>query len=96
VTPENVPLDPPPERLKLTAEPPVVRLFPEASLACKVTVEVAPAKITAGVTLTVDLAKLIDPAVTVTVGKAEVRAFPAIVAPILVAVPAKTPVKLAV
>ena len=91
-----VPVLDPPEAVKTTVEPPVVRLFPAASLACKVSVSLLPEATVGLDTLTVEVVTETGPGVTATVGSVEVTGEPPIVAPIVVAVPASTPVKVAV
>lgn len=66
------------------------------SLACSVRVTVDPELTVALETVTVELAKLMGPEMTVTVGRVLVTATPPMVPVIVVAVPLTTPVKLAV
>jgi hypothetical protein len=96
VTPENVPLAVPPERVNATVSPPAVSWFPAASFAVRVTVEVAAEAIVAAETVISDWASETAPGVTVTVGSVEVIAEPPIVEVIVVAVPEVVPVKVAV
>jgi hypothetical protein len=71
--------------------------FPAASLAVTVMVEDTPsAEIEAGAATTVESTAETEPETTVTVGSALVTATPPTVAPIVVAVPAASPVKTAV
>ncbi len=91
-----VPVLVPPDAVNATVAPPVVRLFPAASLACSVSVTALPEATVPDETLTVDLLVEAFPAVTVTVGSVLVTAAALIVAPMVVAEPAVTPVKLAV
>lgn len=91
-----VPVLVPPERLNTTVDPPAVRLLLLESRAVKVRVILAPELTVAEDTLTKELAKLIAPGVTVTVGKVEVTETPPMVPVMVVADPAVTPVKLAV
>ena len=91
----TVPVLVPPLAVNATTSPPLVRLFPAASLACSVSVTALP-DVTVGLeTDTVEVAVDTGPTVTVTVGSVEVTAWPPIVAPMVVAVPASTPVKVA-
>jgi hypothetical protein len=94
VTP-TVPVLVPPENEKTTVSEPVVRLLPAASFACSVSVTASPDATVAFDTLTTDPAVEIAPTVTWTVGSVLVTATPPIVAPMVFAVPARTPVKLA-
>jgi len=91
-----VPVLVPPVAVNTTVAPPVDRLFPAASFACSVTVSALPDATVALATLTIDPAAEIAPTVTWTVGKVVVTAVPPTVAPIVVAVPATAPVKVAV
>jgi hypothetical protein len=93
----TVPVLVPPEAVKTTVvSPPEVRLLPAASLACSVSVTALPDTTVPADTLTTDVAVAAGPGVTWTVGSAVVTATPPIVAPIVFALPARTPVKLAV
>ena len=97
VTAEKVPVETPPLRVNATLAPPVLRALPAASLAVRVTVVVDPELTVAEATVTTDAEAEMVPEVTVTVGKGElVTARPVTVAAIEVAVPAVTPVKVAV
>ena len=91
-----VPVLVPPEAVKTTVAPPAVRLFPAASLAWSVSVTLLPEATVPLETLTVDVATDAGPGVTVTVGRVDVTAEPPMVAPTVVAVPATTPVNVAV
>ncbi len=91
-----VPVEVPPEWLKATTDPPVVRLLLLASRPCKVRVMLDPEFTVAEETETKELAKLMAPGVTVTLGNVEVMETPPMVPVMVVAVPATTPVKLAV
>ena len=86
----------PPVAVKTTVAPPVVRLLPTASLAWSVKVTALPDCTVPLETPTVEVAVEIAPTVTVTVGSVDVTAAALIVAPIVVAVPTVTPVKVAV
>lgn len=88
-----VPVEDPPERVKATANPPLVRALSFASLAVKVRVEFDPEAMVLAETLMSELANENPPGVTVTVGSVEVSAEPLIVAAIVVADPAVVPVK---
>lgn len=90
-----VPVDVPPLRLNTTVAPPVVRLFPDASLACKVRVTVEPEFTVAEDTLIKEVLAEMPPGLTVTVGMVVVTGDPPMVAPIVVALPATRPVKVA-
>jgi hypothetical protein len=90
-----VPVLVPPEAVNTTVEPPVARLLPNASFACSVSVTALPDATVPLATLTTDPAVEIAPTVTWTVGSVVVTADPPIVAPIVVAVPAVNPVKVA-
>jgi hypothetical protein len=91
----TVPVLVPPEAVNTTVAPPVLRLLPAASFACSVSVTALPDATVGADTLTTDPAVEIGPTVTWTVGSAVVTATPPIVAPIVLGVPARTPVKLA-
>ena len=86
----------PPAAVKTTVAPPVVRLFPAASFAWSVSVTAPPDWTVPAETLTTDWLVEIPPGITVTVGSVLVTAVPPIVAPMVVAVPAVTPVNVAV
>jgi hypothetical protein len=94
----TVPVLVPPEAENTTVDPPVLRLLPAASLACSVSVTALPDATVPLDTLTTDPVAAVEiaPGVTVTVGSVVVTATPPIVAPIVLALPAKTPVKIAV
>ena len=89
-------LVPAPVVLKTTVEPPVVRSFPAASLAWSVNVAVDPETTVASEVVTTDWAVLIAPGVTVIVGNVDVTGLPPMVALMVLAVPARTPVNVAV
>lgn len=95
VTAPKFPVEVPPLRLNTTVEPPPLKAFPAASRAVKVTVMLLPDATDAFETAIVEFPGEIIPGVTVTVGLPEVTAEPAMVAVIFVAVPARTPVKIA-
>ncbi len=82
--------------MNTTLAPPSVKLLPAASRACKVSVTALPDATVGADTVTTELAAEIGPGVTASVGSVEVTTTPSMVAPIVVAVPAITPVKLAV
>lgn len=86
----------PPLRVNTTVDPPAVKWFPLASMACKVSVEAEPELIVAEETLTNDCDNDRAPGFTVTVGKVEVTDEALIVALMVVDVPAVIPVKVAV
>ena len=90
-----LPVEVPPDLVNTTVDPPVVKLFPAASLAVSVNVIPAPDCTVLVETLTKEVAGLMAPALTVTVGEAVVTDTPPMVAKIEVAVPAVTPVKTA-
>src|SRR5437773_2452230 len=92
VVPPIVPVLVPPDRVNTTVSPPAVRLFPAPSLACSVSVAVAPETTVLLDVVTVDALRDAEPGVTVIVGRADVPALPPIVAPMVVAVPAIPPV----
>src|SRR5258705_499785 len=79
-----------------TVDPPIVNALPAASCACSVSVPVPPEPIVSLDTLTTDAAAEIGPPATVTVGGVEATGAELIVAPTVVAVPARTPVNVAV
>src|SRR5262245_55540883 len=92
----NVPLLVPAPGPNTTLAPPVVSRLPLASLAVSVTVvELLDCKLERP-TETADCVTLAAPGVTVMVGSAEVTGLPPMVAVMLRAVPAKTPVNVAV
>jgi len=95
VVPPIVPVLVPPDWLNTTVSPPVVRLFPAASLACNVSVAVAPETTVLLDVVTVDALRDAEPGVTVIVGRGDVTALPPMVAPMVVAVPAAAPVNVA-
>src|SRR5207302_1838216 len=68
VVPPIVPVLVPPDRVNTTVSPPAVRLFPAASLACSVSVAVAPDTTVLLDVVTVDVVGEAVPGVTVTVG----------------------------
>src|SRR5438270_11121916 len=86
VVPPIVPVLVPPDWLNTTVSPPVVRLFPAPSLACSVSVAVAPDTTVLLDVVTVDALGDADPGVTVTVGRAARAAPPPMAAPVVVAV----------
>src|SRR6266513_3729211 len=86
----------PPELEKTTIAPPVVTLFPAASLPRRCRVTTAPDVTVPLEIVTGDADGEIAPGETVIVGALLVTAAPLIVAPIVVAVPASTPVNTAV
>jgi hypothetical protein len=94
----KVPVLVPPESENDTPSPPVVMVLPAASLACKVTVSVAPetSVLAFPATVTTDVAVVARPGDTVMVGNADVTLTVLIVAAIVSAVPTVTPVKVAV
>lgn len=92
----KVPVLVPPDLAKTTVEPPLVNWLPLASLAVNVTVMLLPEITEPAETLTSDWASDRAPAVTATMGDAEVTGEPLIVARIEVAVPATIPVNVAV
>jgi hypothetical protein len=79
-----------------TVSPPAGRLLPAASLARNVTVTELPEATVLFDTVTDEVEVETEPGVTVMVGAVDVTAAALIVAPMVVAVPAVTPVKLAV
>ena len=91
-----VPVLVPPDAVNAIVAPPVVRLFPAASFAWRVRVAAAPEEMTPLDVVTTDVAAEIAPGVTAIVGIAVPTGVPFTVAPIVVAVPANTPVKVAV
>ena len=96
MTDPNVPVLTPPLRVKTTVSPPVLREFPAASRPCKVATIALPDATDAALSVTVEVTAEIAPAETVTVGDPEVTVVAFTVALIVVAVPARTPVKIAV
>ena len=97
VTGETVPvLVPPPARVMVTVPPLEVRLFPAASFACTVSVTNDPEATVEEEMLTVVSDVDAAPGVTTSVGNVDEIAVPPIVPVIVVAVPARTPVKVAV
>lgn len=91
-----VPVEVPPERLKTTVAPPVVRLFPAASRPVKVRVTVFPDDTLELETVSKDVVAEIEPGFTVTVGGVLVTGTPPMEALIVVGVPLIFPVKVAV
>jgi hypothetical protein len=96
VVPLIVPVLVPPEAVNATVRPPPGRLFPAASFVCSVSVTALPDATVPADTLTTDWLVELALGITVTVGSVLVTATPPIVAPIVRAVPAAIPVKLAV
>src|ERR1041384_3558803 len=86
----------PPLVLNTTAAPPVVRLLPAASLACRVSVTVPPDMIVPLDTDTTEVVAEAAPAVTVICGRTVLTGVALIVAPIVVGVPDRIPVNVAV
>lgn len=86
----------PPEREKATVLPPADKLFPAASRACIVSVMELPEATVFEDTEISEVTVEITPGLTVIVGRLVVTAVPFTVAPMVVAVPASTPVKTAV
>jgi len=87
----------PPVTVNATVDPPVGNALPAASRACSVSVAVPPDTTVPVDTETCDVAVEMVPGVTVTVGSgADATGAALIVAPIVVAVPAITPVNVAV
>src|ERR1041384_2573245 len=82
--------------LTTTAAPPVVRLLPAASLACRVSVTVPPDMIVPLDTDTTEVVAEAAPAVTVICGRTVLTGVALIVAPIVVGVPDRIPVNVAV
>lgn len=95
VVAEIVPVDVPPVDVKATVDPPVDNKLLLESRAVKVRVTVEPEFTVPADTLTVEFARLMGPAVTVTVGRVLVTETPPMVPVMVVAVPATTPVKVA-
>ena len=86
----------PPVTVNATVDPPAVNALPAASRACSVSVAVPPEPIVSLDTVMTDVAAEITPGVTATVGGVEATGAELIVAPTVVAVPARTPVNVAV
>ena len=86
----------PPESENTTVAPPVVSLFPAASLAWSVSVALAPEATNPLVTVSTEAPGEGGPGTTAICGSAVVTVLPLIVAPMVVAVPASTPMKVAV
>ena len=96
VTELKVPVLEPPVRPNTTLKPVVERLLPAASRARSVTVTVLPEDTVPEDTVTREFAADRLPGFTVTLGKVDVTETPPMVPPIVVAVPATTPVNVAV
>ena len=96
VTPLNVPVLVPPATAAVTTPPLVVRLFPAASFACTVTVTEDSETTLPEDTLSVVVVAEAGPGFTTIVGMVELTVNPLMVAFTVVAVPARTPVKVAV
>lgn len=96
VVPLTVPVLVPPERENRTVEPPVLKLFPAASFAVKVRLTLEPEATVDAETEIKDVTVEILPGLTVIVGSVVLTAVPLTVAPMVVAVPARTPVNTAV
>ena len=92
----KVPVEVPPVRPKTTVSPPAVKLFPAASLACKLTLILEPDPTLEAAEEMVDVMADTAPGVTDTVGNTDRTVAPFTVALTVVAVPASTPVKAAV
>lgn len=92
----TVPVLVPPVREKATVDPPALKLFPAASLAVSVRLILDPEATVLLDTEITEVTVEIVPGVTVIVGSVVVTGAPLIVAPMVVAVPAKTPVNTAV
>ena len=97
VTEEKLPVLVPPELLMATVRPPVVRLLPALSLAVSRRVTDWPAATVVGLPtiLRVEVLSETGPGITMICGEAVVTDTPPMVAPMFVAVPARTPVKVA-
>jgi hypothetical protein len=95
VTVLNVPVDVPVELEKVIVSPPVVRVLPAISFACTVTVIPEPEATEVVEAVMTEVTGLAGPGSTVTVGKVVITELPAIVALMVVAVPARAPVKVA-
>ena len=93
VTAPNVPLDPPPLLKNETLKPPEESVLLEASFAVSVAVTDCPEVTEPELKVTTELARLILPGETATVGRVEVTLDELMVAVIVVAVPAVVPVK---
>lgn len=91
-----LPVEVPPAWEKTTTDPPVERMLLFESRPCKVKVMLDPELTVVDETLNSELAIEIVPGVTVTLGNADVIFTPPIVPLMVVAVPARTPVKVAV
>ena len=91
-----VPVLVPPLEVNTTTSPPVVSLFPAASFATSVRVAEFPDSTLALEVVMTDVARETGPTVTAMVGCGVVTGLPPIVAPMVVAVPASTPVNAAV
>ena len=96
VVAETVPVLAPPVFVKTTVWPPAIREFPLASFAVKVRVTAEPDATELAERETRDCESEGEPGVTVTLGALLVTGPPPIVAPIEVALPEVTPVKVAV
>lgn len=96
VTALKVPVELPPLLLKVIVAPPEVIKFPAESFEVKVTCTALPLTTVALATVTLDCVAEIAPGVTDTTGARVAILEPLIVAPIVVAEPDKTPVKVAV
>mgnify|MGYP000639109982 CR=1 FL=1 len=92
----NVPVEVPPLAVIKTVPPPLEREFPAASFPVRVTVTLLPEFTVAEETVKIEVLELITPGVTVIVGIAVVTDEPSMIAPSVVAVPAKAPVNVAV
>jgi hypothetical protein len=90
-----VPVLVPPATTNCTARPPLPSSFPMASAVTSVNVAWAPATTVRGSTVTDDVMGETGPGTTSIVGSGWVTGSPSTVAPIVVGVPAATPVKLA-
>jgi len=86
----------PPERENATVAPPLVRLFPAGSLACRRNVTIAPDATVSADTVTTEVAGDAAPGVTVIVGNVDVTVLAPMVAPIVAGVPAVIAVNVAV
>ena len=91
-----LPVDDPPLDVIVTVAPPLESTFPAASFPVKVRVTALPDKTVEAETAKSEVLELIVPGVTVTVGIEVVTVTPPMVAAIFVALPAKTPVTVAV
>ena len=93
------PIDPvlvPPEKMNATLAPPLVTVLPAASLLCSRSVTVAPDATVSFEAVITEPEGEIAPADTAIVGSVLVTGAPLMFAPIVVAVPASTPVNTAV